>query len=312
MRGLDSSRKFAEYGLNRSMDDFSPLSSALSSPNASPTAKRKKSLRDAVAAVRKSSLKAGVNTQSTTPVDSPSISSRKSLDIDKHVKDMVEEIVCASPQYKKRDFTFSTSRDLKLPSSSSNVENKRQQNTRAVDFLLLTDANSKALKRFEKSDRYDRTIQEANLATWQGSLSAYGSMGASRANSRSGLLSRGKSMEGSRGGRSRPGTVNEVFEGDVFQSVEEIGETEVKLPLVRVIKVNSSARTALSDNKQRYDFQELLNPRKYRRVINSKPRNHETSDVGSAAVWFEEPISPRLFANSNSELSFIKPTMAPS
>ena len=306
------------------MDDFSPLSSALSSPNASPSAKRKKSLRDAVAAVRKSSLNSNIATpHSTTPVESPSINSRKSIDEEKRVKNIIQQIVHTSPQYRKRDFSFSTNRDFKPPSSSSGVGKKLLQNQRAVDFLLLTNADSNVVKRFEKSDRCQKTIQAARLDPLDASLSAFASKDISRVNSRAGtrpnsrgvLVSRGRSRGGSRGSRSRPGTVNEVFEGDVFQSIDEIGETDVKISLVKVIKVDSSTRIAQSENKQTYFCHELLNPRKYRRVINNKPKTSNTSsEVGSAVVWFEDPISSHLFSSEGEvpEMSQMKANMLPS
>ena len=306
------------------MDDLSPLSSALSSPTSSPMARRKKSLKAAVEAVRKGSLSrkssspTGSMSQEVIPIDSPS-SSRKSLEVDTRVKDIIEEIVHTSPQYHKRDFSFSTNRNF-IPSSSSSSSSlkvKRQP----VDVLLLNGVEFSAVKQFEKSDRYERAMQAGSYdplrvqdGNFNGEISRANSRAGSRPNSRGILLSRSKSRGGSRGGgRSRPGTINEVFEGDVFQSLDDIGETDVNIPFVRVARVNSSVRTAQGENGETYSFQNLLNPRKYRRVINSKPKTpHRSSDVGSAAVWFEDPVNPQLFANEVPENPQLTDRMLPS
>lgn len=73
---------------------------------------------------------------------------------------------------------------------------------------------------------------------------------------------------------SRPQTVNEIFIGDVFENVIPIKTADEVVPLIRVMNVDIDDRIAFTDSPTtpQMKFAELLNPFKFRRVVNSKPK----------------------------------------
>ena len=94
---------------------------------------------------------------------------------------------------------------------------------------------------------------------------------------------------------SRPGTVAEVFVGDVFQSLEDIEETNVDLLLVHIKSINLQERTAEDEMSKTYNFSDLMNPLQFRRVVNSTelsppPEKAETAST-SACLWFDHSFS---------------------
>ena len=251
------------------MDDLSPLSSALSSPTSSPMARRKKSLKAAVEAVRKGSLSrkssspTGSMSQEVIPIDSPS-SSRKSLEVDTRVKDIIEEIVHTSPQYHKRDFSFSTNRNF-IPSSSSSSSSlkvKRQP----VDVLLLNGVEFSAVKQFEKSDRYERAMQAGSYdplrvqdGNFNGEISRANSRRAGRTNRYS--TEQEESRGGVEEGRSNLALLTRCLR-EMYFKVWMILERQTSTYPCSCGKGKFKRTHCKGENGETYSFQNLLNPRK--------------------------------------------------